>query len=402
MFSGGCTLEAAEQICGADIDVVGSLVDKSLLRRTGERYWMLETIREFAAERLEELGEAASLQDRHAAWFVALGARVWPELQARRGREGLDRLEADHANLRVTLDHLLARGDAISALELSGALSFYWQARGPWTEGRHYLAAAVALGEEARAEPERLVDAIWGAGLLALWLGDLDDGRQLATRLMELSRQAQVQRAELAGIHLLAMEAGLRGDLDGANPLQEEALRLARAGDDQWFLSVALDNLGSLRMSQRAFEQAVELFEESLAIGEARGDLDRRARELNNLGFATHALGDTPRALTFHRRGLAAAEQLGHRGDELSALAGIAACEAEIGDAVAAARLVGWVREHWRRLGAFGDDEVDIYDLLERLREVLGSDRLDAELTAGAALSREEAINLGSGERAPG
>lgn len=73
--------------------------------------------------------------------------------------------------------------------------------------------------------------------------------------------EGQVPRAQLAGIHLRAMEVGLRGDLDGANPLQEETLRLARAGDDAWFLSVALDNLGSLRMSQQAFEQAVELFE---------------------------------------------------------------------------------------------------------------------------------------------
>ena len=397
VFSGGCTLEAAEEICGADVDAIGSLVDKSLLRRTGERYWMLETIREFAAERLAELGGAASLQDRHAAWFVELGKRVWPELQARRGREGLDRIEADHANLRVTLDHLLARGDAISVLQLSGALSFYWQARGPWPEGRHYLAAAVALGEGA--EPELLVDPIWGAGLLAMWLGDLDDGRQRALRLLELAQQAQIQRAELAGIHLLAAEARLRGDLDAANPLQEEALRLARAGDDQWFLSVALDNLGSLRVSQRAYEQAVELFEESLAVGEARGDFDRRARELTNLGFATYALGDHLRALTFLRRGLEAAMEIGHNGDELSALAGIAACEAEIGDAVAAARLLGWTREeHWRRLGAADDDDDG---LLARLGEALGPDRLAAELSAGAALSRKEAIDLGRGASDP-
>jgi non-specific serine/threonine protein kinase len=369
------------------------LVDKSLLRRTGERYWMLETIREFAAERLEELGEAASLQDRHAAWFVALGARVWPELQARRGREGLDQLEADHANLRVTLDHLLACGDAISLLQLSEALSFYWQARGHWTEGRRYLAAAVALGEGA--EPEHLIGPIWSAGLLALWLGDLDDGRQHALRLLELAQQAQCQRAELGGIHLLAMEAGLRGDLNEANPLQEEVLRLARAGDDQWFLSVALDNLGSLRLSQRAYEQAVELFEESLAIGEARGDLDRRARELTNLGVATRALGDTLRALTFFRRGLAAAVELGHSGDELTALYFIAACEAEIGDAVAAARLFGWTKEHWRRLGAADDVEALDDDLLARVGEALGPERLAAELSAGAALSREGAINLG-------
>src|SRR5581483_7822435 len=278
----------------------------------------------------------------------------------------------------------------------------YWQARGPWTEGRHYLAAAVALGDEADAEPEHLLDGIWSAALLALWMGDVDDGKQLATRLLELSQNSQIPRAELGGIHLLAMEAFQRGDLDSANPLQEKALRLARAGEDQWFLSVALDNLGSLRMSQRKYEQAVELFEESLAIGEARGDLDRRARELNNLGLATRALGDTPRALTFLRRALAAADQLGHRGDELSALAGIAACEAEIGHVMTAAHLFGWVQEHWRRLGA-ADDDADSYNyaLLARLREALGPDRLDAELSAGAALSREEAINFGLGSIDP-
>ena len=88
VFAGGCTLEAAEAICGADVDAIASLVDKSLLRRTGDRYWMLETIREFAAERLDELADASSLRDRHAAWYVELGERARPELRAREARSG--------------------------------------------------------------------------------------------------------------------------------------------------------------------------------------------------------------------------------------------------------------------------------------------------------------------------
>lgn len=98
VFGGGCTLEAAEEVCGADIDAVASLVDKSLLRRTGDRYWMLETIREFAGERLKALPDAATLRDAHAAWYGALGERAQPELRARDSREWLERLADEHAN----------------------------------------------------------------------------------------------------------------------------------------------------------------------------------------------------------------------------------------------------------------------------------------------------------------
>ena len=169
VFAGGCTLEAAEEICGAEVDAIASLVDKSLLRRTGDRYWMLETIREFASEQLDQLADAGVLRDRHAGFYVALGERARPELRARGAREWLDRLDAEHANVRASLEHLLESGDADGALRLSGAIWLYWQTRGHWTEGRRSLTAAVALG--ADLEPERLVDSLWGGALLALVAG---------------------------------------------------------------------------------------------------------------------------------------------------------------------------------------------------------------------------------------
>jgi predicted ATPase len=87
VFVGGCELEAAEEICGADVDSIASLVDKSLLRRTGDRYWMLETIREFAAGQLDELSDRDNLRDAHAAWYTVLGERAAPELHRGEGRE---------------------------------------------------------------------------------------------------------------------------------------------------------------------------------------------------------------------------------------------------------------------------------------------------------------------------
>lgn len=393
VFAGGCTLEAAEEICGADVDAIASLVDKSLLRRTGDRYWMLETIREFAEGRLEGLADVSELRDRHAAWHVALGVRAHPELYARRGPDWLDRLDAERANLRASLEHLLASEDRDSALQLSGAIWLWWAQRGHWTEGRRYLTSALALDSDVL--PERLVDAFWGAAVLALWQGDVDEGEHWATRLLELSRTAGLRLGEAVGVHTLAMAAAVGGNRDQARALYEESLVLARGVDDGWLLSAALNNLGSVYLSEGDNERAIELFEESLAIGEARGDLDRRARELINLGHARRALGDVARAHELYRSGLATAAEIGLADIELDALWGIATHRAEAGDAVTAARLLGHMTERMSWLGLPSDAEY--IGLGESLRDKLGPERLASELAAGAALPRGDAIDLALG-----
>ncbi len=136
VFAGGCTLETAEAVCGADVDAIASLVDKSLLRRTGDRYWMLETIREFAAERLDEVVDAPALRDDHAAWYVELAERARPELRAREARRWLERLDSEQANLRAALEHLLASRDADGTLRLAGAIWPYWQTRSMTSSGK--------------------------------------------------------------------------------------------------------------------------------------------------------------------------------------------------------------------------------------------------------------------------
>src|SRR5205823_11203800 len=159
------------------------------------------------------------------------------------------------------------------------------------------------------------------------------------------------------------------------------------------------NNLGGLYLREGNYERAIELFEESLAIGEARGDLDRRARELTQLGHATHALGDLARAHELYRSGLAAAAEIGLVEIELSAMWGIASYQAEAGDALTSARLVGSVNERRARLGAPKDAE-DI-ELEDSLRDRLGPARFESELAAGAALTREAAIDLSLGQGDP-
>jgi predicted ATPase/Tfp pilus assembly protein PilF len=398
VFADGCTLEAAEEICGADVDAVASLVDKSLVRRTGDRYWMLETIREFAAERLENLPDVSRLRDGHAAWFVDLAERARPELRGRAAREWLARLDEEHANVRASLEHLLASGDADRALRLTGAIWLYWQTRGDWTEGRRFLAAALALG--AHLEPERLVGALWGASLLALWQGDLDEGERMATRLLEISKTAADEEYVYSvAIHLLAIVAERRGDRDRAMALLEESVAIGRRGGDQWLFSIALNNLGNLLAGEGEYERAAGLFEESLAVGEARGDLDRRARAYSNLGLAAYGLGDLARARDLYRRGLEAATEIGLVEAQLHALFGIAAVEAEAGDCAVGARLFGRMKELRSRLGAASEEQDDAVEqqALERLDIALGPELLASELAAGAALPLEDAIDLALG-----
>jgi tetratricopeptide (TPR) repeat protein len=397
VFAGGCTLEAAEAICGADVDAIASLVDKSLLRRTGDRYWMLETIREFAAERLDELVDGPSLRDGHAAWYVELAERARPELRAREARTWLERLDSELANLRAALEHLLESGNADGALRLSGAIWPYWQTRGHWTEGRRYLAAAVALG--ADLEPERLVNSLWGGSLLALWQGNVDEGEQLGSRILAISKTAvEQEHVHEVAIHLLAIVADRRGDRDRAVGLLEEGLAIGRRGGDQWLLSIALNNLGNLLLGEGDYERAAELFEESLAIGEARGDLDRRARANNNLGLAMHGLGDLDRARDFYHRGLEAATEIGLVECQLWALFGLAAVEAESGEARSGARLLGNTTELASRLGADYMEGADVErQALARLEAALGPELLASELAVGAAMSLEDAIELALG-----
>jgi predicted ATPase len=401
VFAGGCTLGAAEAICGADVDAVASLVDKSLLRRTGDRYWMLETIREFAAARLDELADAPSLRDRHAAWYVELAERARPELRAREARRWLERLDSEHANLRAALEHLLESGSADEALRLSGAIWPYWQTRGHWTEGRRYLSAAVALGVDLEAE--RLVNSLWGGSILAQWQGDVDEGEQLASRILEISKTAvEQEHVYSVAIHLLAIAASRRGDHDRARALLEESLEIGRRGGEQWLLSIALNNLGNQYMGEGDYERAIGLFEESLAIGEARGDLDRRARANNNLGWATHALGDLDRARDFYHRGLEAATEIGLVEGQLWALFGLAVVETETGDTRTGARLFGHTRELASRLGAAYEEADDLdRQTFARLEAALGPELLASELAAGAALSLEDAIDLALGRSGP-
>ena len=165
VFQGGCTLEAAEGVIAADIDGLQSLVEKSLLRRSDGRYWMLETIRDLARERFDASGEAEALGRDHAEWFLAVAERAEPFLKSAEQEDWLQRLEDDHDNLRQSLDWLLAHDETELAGRLAAALWLFWWMHGHFGEARRWLRRALEAGSDEPSETRaKLLD---GAGYLA-------------------------------------------------------------------------------------------------------------------------------------------------------------------------------------------------------------------------------------------
>ena len=252
-------------------------------------------------------------------------------------------------------------------------------------------------GRRRRSSP--LCATTASRSILAQWQGDIDEGEQLASRILEISKTAVDQEHvyEVA-IHLLAIAASKRGDHDRAHALLEESIAIGRRGGDPWLFAIALNNLGNQLMSEGEYERSVELFEESLAMGEARGDLDRRARAYNNLGWAMHCLGDFDRMRDFYERALEAATEIGLVESQLWALFGLAVVETEVGQARVGARLFGRMTELKSQLGAANIEQDDLErQTLLRLEARLGPELLASELAAGAALALEDAIDLALG-----
>jgi predicted ATPase len=171
VFSGSCTLEAAEEVCEADLDTLQSLVEKSLLRFTNGRYWMLETIREFALERLEASGEADEFHRRHADHFLELAERSVPDLGAGRWTEWVDRLAADDMNLRAALEWADRSARADLKLRLVIALRHFWEARGYTQEGSRRFDEVL---DHPEATPEQELIILAYAASFAYARGDAE------------------------------------------------------------------------------------------------------------------------------------------------------------------------------------------------------------------------------------
>ena len=281
VFSEGCTLDAAEGVCEADLDTLQSLVDKSLLRQTDERFWMLGTIREYAAERLQESGEAEELGRRHADHFLALAEEAEPSLLSANSGDWPDRLEQDHDNLRAALDWLQASADGERTQRLAGAVHEFFCARDHVPEGGRYLEAALGL-----------------------------DVRPTAARATALTGAAHM--------------AHHTGDLRTARPRAEAALALYGQLGDAWGAAHASLWLGQVIAAEGEFARAQQLFAESARMFSDVDDDYHSIFSRRLLAWMYNEVGDRKRARALHEANLDLARARGYRDLEAATLGGLA------------------------------------------------------------------------------
>jgi predicted ATPase len=279
VFRGGCTLGSAQKVADADLDRLQSLVDKSLLRHMEDRFWMLETIREYALERLDEWGEAEELRRRHAEHFLALAEEAEPNLRGS-PKEWLDRLAREHDNLRAALDHLEASGDTQLVLRLAGALPQFWTLRGHWVEGRRRLESALRADERPTAARAKALD---GAAGVALSGGDGATARLWAEQALALYRQLGDARGIAESRYAFAYMLGDEGAFGRAQLLFEESVQAFRELGDEHFAARASFCLAWMCEELGDLERARALHEDNLRLARALSNERNEADTLHEL-----------------------------------------------------------------------------------------------------------------------
>jgi predicted ATPase/transcriptional regulator with XRE-family HTH domain len=442
VFAGGCTLEAAEAVCGLPaeaeplgVDVLeglGALVDQSLLhvREPGgePRFALLETIREYALEQAAASGDLDALHRAHAAYYVHLAEAVEPALTGPEQRRWCERLERDHDNLRAALAWALERGETETGLRLVGALYRFWQVRGHLREGRAWVEGLLALAAPA-GEPSEGGDAhseeqggggssptvtvasagrerVWArafltGGALALFQGDVGVARPWLEQATMHGRAASDWRTTALALNYLGVIAREWGDFAQAAAHYEESLALSRAMGERWCIAFSLHVLGNLAFKQGDLERAAARFAEALAIRRELGVRRDIALTLEMLGLVAAWRGEGTRALALGREAVTLLREEGDPracAESLETLGSIIAGVAGHGEQ--AARLLGAAATVRERLGApqAPDEQKEVEQLVAPAREVLGEHAWIAALAAGKALSLEAAVAEALGE----
>jgi predicted ATPase/DNA-binding XRE family transcriptional regulator len=324
VFAGGFSLEGAEEVGASGIivaenvlELLGRLVEQSLVAAEPNekgneiRYGMLEPVRQYAREKLEESGETEDTQRRHAAYFLGLAVEAEPKLIGPEEEAWMDMLQREHDNLRTALRWAKEQGDVEAGLRLVGALNWFWWMRGYLGEGRGWTEGFLeAAHGSLRAADGARAKALLGAGRLAFGQGDL--GRTIT--LFEQSLTTYRRLGDEVGTAALLVELGqvvrARGDDDRAEALSEEGLRLSRTLQDRRSAAISLITLGHIARRRGDLNRATNLFGEALALFKELGHGRGVAYSLSNLGVVALERGEAGHALEPHGESLGLYEAL--------------------------------------------------------------------------------------------
>jgi len=408
VFAGGCTLQAAETVCSGDdiapgeiLDVLSHLVDKSLLLAReqdegGMRYRLLETIRQYAHQRLRESRESPAIEGRHAQTYLALAK---PSVMAESKFPSVvqvaavPHLEVEHDNFRAALAWSLSeRGDRELGLRLASTLSQFWQMRGYLSEGRAWrdalLTDAEAVPAAARAEAWSL------AGHALIYSDHIEDGAACFEKSLALY-EALGDEAGVAWQHAwLGWVNVSRGNYADAASLAADAARTLRQFGDNIGAAVALEGLGEAEYLQRNFIQARKVFEESLALAGELGNPYVTGRRQTRLGQVAHAQGEDRQALALIEAALATCMAAGDSSGATMALVALATIGAAQGHIIWAVKLLGAVaglREQADSALWFLD-RLEYERSLERVRSQLAMADFEAAWTQGRSMTLQQAV----------
>jgi non-specific serine/threonine protein kinase len=400
VFSGGWTLDAAEQVCvgeGVDnvqvVDLLTSLADKNLVvadeQDGATRYGLLETVRHYAMEHLREHDREAPWRGRHLMYFLALAEEAEPQLTGSEQQAWLDRLQAEHENLRSALVWSSATtGDASLGLRLAAALWRFWWLRGYLSEGRTLLVGRLASATGTRSLAARSM-ALNGAGILAWQQGDYPASRALQEESLAIRRELGDRRAIASSLNCLGIVVSEQGDHCAARAFHEESLAISRELGDRHETANALSNLGNVAQYWSDSAAARVLHEESLAIRRELGHRWGVAASLTNLAVVARDQGDYANARALSEESLAICRELGERQGTAGCLGEIGLILCDQGDYPAAQALLKESLTIFLELG----DQRNIAEALEGLAYAFWLDRSGrAALLWGAAERLREAI----------
>ena len=336
VFVGGCTLEAAEGVCDVTLDSLGSLVDNNLLRRREGRFTMLETVRHFAVEQLEEAG-TDELRRRHAEWLTELA-----ETMAERTLAGedmtawLDRIQPELDNIRAALAWSLEHEPELT-LRQASSLRLFWEVRGLFSEGLQWIEDALPYA--AGMSPEIRLRALAGSGAIATRLGDLDLAQERKEAALALGREVGDELWIARELSDLGTIAAMREEYDTASALFEESAALFRKLDIPSRLGTVLSNLGHIASQRGDYELAIAYTEEALSLESAHKQ--NMAISSYNLGSHNLQAGHLEQARDWLERTMALTLELGFKEVMAYALAAFARLCLLEGDPARAAYLAG-------------------------------------------------------------
>jgi non-specific serine/threonine protein kinase len=415
VFVGGFTLEAAEsvgrgsRVAGrgkeadsldpepSTLDLVASLIDKSLLREEGRsdgtaRFVMLETIREYGAEQLAVQGEQDAMHRRLAEWGLSIAEPGYAGLFGPEHRDWLERLEAEHDNLRAALGWAIEYRDASIAQRLTFALCRFWYLRGHLSEGRALSERALATSSET--PPTVRARALAAAGYLDWAVGDYQRAADRVAEAVALFRQLGDPSTVAIGLHVAALIAQDFGNYDQAAEFLEEAIPLFRATGDRAFVAQTMVALGRVAYYGRGdLDRAEALFQEALAESEATADAYGAGIALTNLGKVARDRRDYPRAATSYVESLTLHLEEGDNIRIAGCLRGLATVAAFAGEPEQAARLFGAADALREATGAAVPRRRGQYErAVAASRAALGAQAFSDAWAAGRALPLAEAI----------